>query len=242
MANQNIANISKRLNIVDSYTKKKCEEFLRVLQTKNMLKLSDNDKIVLCLDLAASFMGSSFDKGTALQLCSIKSSLYENQLNTIKKILGLDDPSSIAELCVKFNCTQLKDDVENLYSNYRKKDNKIKDDAHPQYAAAALYTVCRLNNIKHPKSTFTSISHLKPSQWSALTTEFENFAKSIGFEAAKMKRKKEKLNICEDEDMPLVDCKSTDADSKSEEVIEEYEVWKERILREAAQALEEGKE
>lgn len=76
-------------------------------------------------------------------MCSLKKTAYENNYHNIQKILGLDKPISINELCVLFSCTQLKDEAEKLYSYYKQKDPKIQDDEHPQYAAAAVYTVCK---------------------------------------------------------------------------------------------------
>ncbi|XP_044746130.1 origin recognition complex subunit 6 [Coccinella septempunctata] len=237
MANHSmIENIAKRLNVDDAYCIKKCQEFLRILQAKNTLKMSEQVQIIICLDLATSITGSAFDKETALQLCSFKKSVYENNFHNIQKILDLDKPISINELCVKFSCTHLKGEAEKLYSCYKQKDPKIKDDEHPQYAAAAVYTVCKLNNLKPSKSEFSSISRLRPNQWGAIVNEFEKFAASMGVELKKLPSKKK--NYVEE---ILVNKESSPSKKMKEEQkkpnIEEYEVWKKRILQIAKESL-----
>ncbi|KAL3287348.1 hypothetical protein HHI36_001822 [Cryptolaemus montrouzieri] len=229
--------ISKRLNIHDSSTIKKCEEFLRVLQTKTSLKLSDQVKTIICLEIATTFTGSSFDKEAALQLCALKKSSYENNLNNIKKILNIDKPLSISELCVQFSCTQLKDAAQELYSHY--KDSDSKDDMHPQYAAAAVYTVCKMNNMKPPKSQFVTLSRLKSNQWNALINDFETFA----ITNLKQTKFKQKSNVIENTVEGHVQ-ENANVKEKSDDhvTIEDYEVWKNRILREAEQAIREGKQ
>ncbi|XP_045480144.1 origin recognition complex subunit 6 [Harmonia axyridis] len=242
MANYNmIENLSKRLNVDDTFTLKKCQEFLRILQTKNTLKLSEQVQIIICLDIATNITGQVFDKETALQLCSLKKSAYENNRHNILKVLNLDKPISISELCVKFSCTHLKDEANKLYSCYKNKDNKIKDDEHPQYAAAAVYTICKLHNMKPPKSEFTSISRLKPTQWTALATEFEKFAQTMGFQNIKNKSKKKQADDENLEEVPEANSKKTKNELKKQE-IEDYEVWKERILKRAKELIANGHE
>lgn len=69
--------------------------------------------------------------------------MYQNNVNNIAKILDLDKPITVSELCVQLSCTDVKDMAEDILTNYQERDTKIKDIEHPQYAAAAVYTSCK---------------------------------------------------------------------------------------------------
>lgn len=122
----------------------KAEEYLRVYQSKASIKtLNDQAKTVLCLDLAAKFVGRGFDKEAALALSGLKKSLYQNNLNTVEKLLEVDRGITISDLCVQLGCTSIKDDAELILNKYKQLDKKIKDIDHPQYAAVATYLACK---------------------------------------------------------------------------------------------------
>ena len=79
----------------------------------------------------------------ALKLTSLRKTVYQNTLNNVQKILNLDKPISISELCVQFSCPEAKEMALTILKSYQEKDTKIKDIEHPQYAAAAVYTSCK---------------------------------------------------------------------------------------------------
>ncbi|EFA06374.2 Origin recognition complex subunit 6-like Protein [Tribolium castaneum] len=176
-----LQNNAERLGIRDSPTIQKAESFLRVLNTKPASKtISDVAKIIMCLDLAATALGQGFDKDTAVKLSGLRKSGYQNNLNNLEKILNLDKPITVSELCVQLSCTEVKDLAEKILANYQERDTKIKDLEHPQYVAAAVYTGCKLSNIRVDKIQFRAISRLKVAQWNELLEEFSKFATSLG--------------------------------------------------------------
>ncbi|KAJ8935423.1 hypothetical protein NQ314_012843 [Rhamnusium bicolor] len=139
-----LTDTAERLGIQDDSTIRKAKEFLRVFQSKGSVKtLSDIAKTILCLDLASSYSGICFDKDTALKLSGLKKSAYQNNLHTVEKVLELDKPLTISELCVQFNCTVVKDLAEEILKKYKATDNKIKDLGHPQYVTASVYAACK---------------------------------------------------------------------------------------------------
>jgi origin recognition complex subunit 6 len=130
------------------------------LNTKTAAKtISDAAKIVLCLDLAATSLGVGFDKvsiiiffnhvktiylqNTALKLAGLRKGVYQNNLNNLEKMLDLDKPLTISELCVQLSCTEIKETAETILQSYKEHDTKIKDIRHPQYVAAAVFTSCK---------------------------------------------------------------------------------------------------
>ncbi|VEN37449.1 unnamed protein product [Callosobruchus maculatus] len=233
--NSTLKTISDRLGVTDSTTIKKAEEFLRSLQTKcsSLKVLNDSAKSALCLHLAASFLRNGFDKDAAIKLSGLKKSLYQNNLHTIEKILGLDKQLTVSALSVQLGCTEIKELAEEILDKYRAYDTKIKDFDHPQYVSAATYIACKQKSVKVHKDQFITASRLKPRQWKELVLEFEKFAKSLGLGSLR-KNKKELTDPVEDitNEIEKVTMKK-----KTENEVEDYEVWRKRILDEAYAAL-----
>ncbi|CAG9820936.1 unnamed protein product [Phaedon cochleariae] len=221
---------------------KKAEEFLRTFQAKGSVKvknLSDVAKNILCLDLATTHMSARFDKETAIKLSGLKKPAYQLSLHTVEKILDLDKPLTVSELCVQLSCTVIKELAEEIFEKYKSNNRLSEHIDHPQYIAAAVYTACKLKKVKIQKPQIVEISRLKPQQWKELTIEFEKFALSFGIGSVR------KSKISDPKSTLDVDELAKDIERKvvlkknqfDEEQIEDYETWKKRILDEAYEAL-----
>ncbi|KAJ8976227.1 hypothetical protein NQ317_013619 [Molorchus minor] len=127
----------ERLGIKDNLIIKKAEEFLRLFQSKGSVvkSLNETAKIILCLDLAATSVGSSFDQETAVKLSGLKKSSVPEQLTYYRK----NKPLTVSELCVQFGDTYVKDLAEEILKKYMSNNVKAKDVGHPQYIAAAVF-------------------------------------------------------------------------------------------------------
>nr|CAI5865841.1 unnamed protein product [Callosobruchus analis] len=227
--------ISERLCIKDLTTIKKAEEFLRTLQTKgsSLKVLNDSAKAALCLHLAASFLGNGFNKDAAINVSGLKKSLYQNNLHTIEKILGLDKQLTVSSLSIQLGCTEIKELAEEILDKYRAYDTKIKDLDHPQYVSAATYIACKQKSIKVHKDHFIAASRLKPRQWKELALEFEKFAKSLGLGSPRKHNKK----LIDSVDDMTNEIEKVTLKKKTENEIEDYDLWRKRILEEAYTAL-----
>ncbi|CAH0551340.1 unnamed protein product [Brassicogethes aeneus] len=216
MSNDNLLQkTAQRLGVYQESVINKTREFLRVLSNKGSIKcLNENAKTILCFDLASILLGTPFDKETAIKLSGLKKSLYNNNHNTLEKVLDLNKQLSISELCVQMSCTVVKDIAEDIFDKYKNFDNKIKDLNHPQYAAAAVFTACKLKHVGVNKSQFATVSRLKPAQWKELTEEFKKFAETIGMTGGK---KRQKANENKNEEEMFVEVVSA-ADYKPEVV------------------------
>lgn len=73
----------------------------------------------------------------------MKKSAYENNLHIVEKVLDLDKPLTIAEVCVQLNCTGIKELAEDIYNKYKAADCLNRDYTHPQYVMAAVYAACK---------------------------------------------------------------------------------------------------
>ncbi|XP_050297113.1 origin recognition complex subunit 6 [Anthonomus grandis grandis] len=226
---------AQRLNVYDEAILKKSEEFIRLYQTKALVKtLDDQAKTVLCLDLAAQLIGSSFDKSVALALCGLKRSAYQNSLNNLEKILGLDKPLTISDGCIQLGCTAIKEDAEDILQKYKQIDHKVKDMDHPQYVAVAIYLACKAKKVSIDKTRLALLSRLKPSQWRELVASFEN----LGLSKKATRQKNKEINKMEEEYM--IETDDQEAKNKQEQEEEEdYEIWKNRILKEAYKELKQ---
>lgn len=80
---------------------------------------------------------------TAVKLSGLRKTVYQNNVHTIEKVLDLNKPISVSELCVSLSCTEAKERANQIFTAYRKQDNLNRDFNHPQYATAAVYTACR---------------------------------------------------------------------------------------------------
>lgn len=80
-----------------------------------------------------------------MKLSNLKKTAYLNSLHIIEKILDLDRPLTVSEVCVQLSCTVVKDLAEQLLKKYREEDEIGRDFDHPQYIAAVVYTACRYN-------------------------------------------------------------------------------------------------
>lgn len=233
---KSLLDIAIRLGIPDKPAIRKAVEYIRILKSKNQVKLSDTAIIVLCLDLAALVFNLNFDKDSALKLSGLKKSTYQNSLNNVKKVLDIDKPLTIAELCVQCNCTQAKQMAENILQKYKESDYILGDSSHPQYIAAAVYTACKMQDLKPSNAQFLLYSRLKQTQWKELTEKLFKFAEAK-LSNFKLKQKSEK-NIELHENNEITN--TTKQKYENETIIEDYEDWKNRILNEAYAAL--GKE
>lgn len=75
-------------------------------------------------------------------MSGFRKSAYQNHLNTLEKLLGLDKKLSVADVCIQLGCMSIKDDAEAILSQYQALD-KVNNVEHPQYVAAATYLACK---------------------------------------------------------------------------------------------------
>lgn len=60
----------------------------------------------------------------------------------LEKVLELDKPLSVSEVCVQLSCTVVNDLSAQILELYRQY-HALADISHPQYIAAAIYTACK---------------------------------------------------------------------------------------------------
>jgi origin recognition complex subunit 6 len=202
--------------------------------------MGDYARAVICIEMATNALGQNFDLEIAYKLAGLKRSAYTNNKRTLEKILDLNKPIGINEICVKLGLNQVQQTAVDLLNKYKssRRSQEVSDDDldHPQYSAMAILFACKQHKLKPPKSKIMPLSHLRPGQWSILENVWEKWLQQMETTKKAMRVKNlndtgEKMECDGDDDRVLL--KPVD---KPE--VEEYEIWKERILRKAYKDIE----
>jgi origin recognition complex subunit 6 len=216
---------------------RKTEEILRLLSLKSNSKISDMGdyaRSIICIELATTALGQNFELATAYKLAGLKRNAYTNNKRLIEKLLDLNNCIGINEMCVKLGLNQVQQTAVTLLNQYGVTGKKAHEDLeHPQYAAMAIFFACRQHNLKPPKQKIMPLSHLRPSQWTVLESVWEKWLQQQQSESrAKPTAKKTEADPVDYE-------YSEGTEQVSDKVVvEDYEMWQERILRKAYADLE----
>ncbi|XP_065089824.1 origin recognition complex subunit 6 [Ochlerotatus camptorhynchus] len=224
----------------------KSTELFRLLQLKctgGATNLGDYAKATICINLATTLLSLPFDNEIALKLCAMNKSTYANAKRTSEKILDISKTIGISEICIQLGLNQAQKEASILLENYKRyvggAGSSEIDFAHPQYAAMAVYQACKKLKVKPPKTKLVAFSHLKPTQWSMLEKNWENFLSSFADVDASEKSKVSKANETEPRliEETAVDTRTIGLKHSSPEKIEPYVNWKKRMLEKAYREL-----
>ncbi|KAI8124824.1 Origin recognition complex subunit 6 [Lucilia cuprina] len=225
----------------------KTTELVRLLELRSTnvpLQINEYGKIVLCADIAATLMGIPFDKEQALKMSGLRKSHYANNKRMFEKLLDLNKLVGVNDICLQLNLNQVNKKAEELLELYRKvitsEQSSDVDISHPQYAAMAVFSACKLCKQKVSKTKLMPFSNLKPSQWQQLEQRWEKFMAKHYNDALDNKLKKQNSEdqataTATDDDSS----KKTYSDKKLRNEIEDYEKWKKRMLAMAHAKLKE---
>lgn len=167
----------------------------------------------------------------AQKLCGLRKGLYANNRRIVQKLIGNTKSVGIPELCLQLGLpSQIQgtaaEDLQK-YLAYMIRINQDIDRKHPQYAAIALFKTAQMRKIKVSKTAFASSCSLKTDQWKMLEESWEKYARDS----------KEKIRAKEATDQDVEMVEETPKEVNNGEEIEDYEVWKKRILAKAYENL-----
>lgn len=234
----------------------------------SLTQIGDYARCVICLDLSTSLYGHEFDsvrivfdtKGspfnntdddifclqqTALKLSGFKRPSYLNSRRIVEKLLELSKPMGVSEICVQLSLTEIQSASQTLLDRFVSSSGlRNIDTTHPQYAAMAVYQMCRLRKIKIQKSKLISFSHLKSSQWAVLEKSWDSWAKNNAdklqeFHIAKRTQSGSSTTITAESSQGGVQTvNGTMQKTAIGQPAEEYAEWRERILKQAFEDLD----
>lgn len=151
----------------------------------------------------------------------------------------------ISEICVQLSLTEIQAASKSILEHFVSSSGlRNIDTTHPQYAAMAVYQMCRLRKIKIQKTKLISFSHLKPSQWAVLEKSWDTWAKANPDKLLEFQTSKKAPSSSHITTEPSQGA-TTDSGSLLKATIaqpvEEYTVWRERVLKQAFEDLERMK-
>ncbi|XP_041972502.1 origin recognition complex subunit 6 [Aricia agestis] len=216
----------------------KAAEYLRLLNAKSTAgcNMTDTSKVVICLDLAATTLGTHIDQKLAARYSGLKAPSYCNIKKVVENRLEMNNEQiSVSALCDALQCGGAHSLAQVMLDEYQKVSVTV-DPTLPQYACVAVYHACRMNKIKISKRQIIEKSRLKAAQWSKLDSEFSNFVNEK-FTSARNKNKDTTQRTDTNNDNAVEDISPDIQEEKSENGLELYEDWKRRMILEAYHEL-----
>ncbi|XP_037949483.1 origin recognition complex subunit 6-like isoform X2 [Teleopsis dalmanni] len=212
----------------------KTTELARLLELRSInIPINEYGKIIICADIAAVMLGIAFD--TAIKLSHLKKAHYINRKRIIEKLLDLDKVVGVNDICIQLGLSEVSkkaNELHELYKNIVAKENHDIDINHPQYAAIAVFQACKILKKKPPKTRLMPYSNLRPTQWMQLEKRWDRFIAMQYKDSIDKKMK----GLHPEESKPYKQPEVSTSKSNVS-VLEDYEVWKERILEMARSKL-----
>ncbi|KAL5286600.1 ORC6 family protein [Megaselia abdita] len=246
MSSELIDQLSKKLGLYDELkTQAKSRELIRLLDirsTQSVQHIGEYAKVVICIDLAANLLNVGLDTENALKVSGLKKSQYLNNKRMFEKILDLNKPLTINDICIQLGAQEVSKKAKDLFEFYKSHNKDLADNediSHPQYATMAVYQAGKILKKKIPKQKITSLSHLKPVQWTNLEKKWDKFIDENPNLKTDLSLVKRVIKEDEENQKPQ---KSQEKVKKVKVTIQPYEDWKNNMLDFARSGLAIQKE
>ncbi|XP_036876666.1 origin recognition complex subunit 6 isoform X2 [Manis javanica] len=208
-----VRRLAPRLGITEPKVLRKAEEYLRLSQVKCTglsAHTTETSNAVMCLDLAASYMKCPMDRAYLIKLSGLNKKMYQSCFKSFECLLGLNSNVGIRDLAVQFGCTE----AVNMASEILQRILKLKVD----------------------KNKILTISGVKKAIFDRLCKQLENIGQQINREpgdSANQPRKKRKILV----ELPAEETEKVEIPHelhRDEDLTQDYEEWKRKILENAA--------
>ncbi|PNI27587.1 ORC6 isoform 6 [Pan troglodytes] len=223
MGSELIGRLAPRLGLAEPDMLRKAEEYLRLSRVKCVglsARTTETSSAVMCLDLAASWMKCPLDRAYLIKLSGLNKETYQSCLKSFECLLGLNSNIGIRDLAVQFSCTEAVNMASKILKSYESSLPQTQqvdlDLSRPLFTSAALLSACKILKLKVDKNKMVATSGVKKAIFDRLCKQLEK----IGQQVDKM----EKV-----EEMPH-------KPQKYEDLTQDYEEWKRKILENAASA------
>ncbi|XP_053438063.1 origin recognition complex subunit 6 isoform X2 [Nycticebus coucang] len=221
MGSELIRRLAPRLGLSEPEVLRKAEEYLRLSQVKCAglsVLTTETSSAVMCLDLAASCMKCPLDRAYLIKLSGLNKKIYQSCLKSFECLLGLDSNIGIRDLAVQFSCTEAVNIASKLLQSYESSLPKTQqvdlDLSRPLFTSAALLSACKILKLKVDKNKMVATAGVKKAIFDRLCKQLEK----IGQQTDKIEKKVE---------LPH-------KPQKDEDLTQDYEEWKRKILENAA--------
>ncbi|XP_036607837.1 origin recognition complex subunit 6 isoform X2 [Trichosurus vulpecula] len=240
-----IERFAPRLGITDPSVLRKAEEYLRLSQVKCTglsAHTTETSNAVMCLDLAATSMRWPLDRTYLVKLSGLNKKMYQSCLKSFECLLGLNSNLGIKDLAVQFNCMEAVNIASKILQRYEASLPPIQkvdlDLSKPLFTTATLFSACRVLKIKVNKDKMVATSGVKKAIFDRLCKQLEKFEQQVKepSSSASPPAKRQKI-IVEHSKKEIEDkAESLCKQQQSEDLKQDYEEWKRKILENAIKA------
>ncbi|KAG8510064.1 Origin recognition complex subunit 6 [Galemys pyrenaicus] len=206
--------LAQRLGVAEPSVLRKAEEYLRLSHVKCVglsAHTTETSNAVMCLDLAASCMTCPLDRAYLIKLSGLNKKTYQSCLKSFECLLGLDSSIGIRDLAVQFSCTE----AVNIASKILQRILKLKVD----------------------KNKMVAISGVKKAIFDRLCKQLEKIGQQVdrepGDSPAPLRKKKKTATDPPAKEIEKV-VEISHKPQKDDDVTQDYEEWKRKILENAA--------
>lgn len=252
MSNKLVKSISQKLKITSPTVLSKAEELTQMLDVKvgsqalTALNLTGSCPVVMCLELAANTTGKTFNKEEGLKLSGVNKKVYANGLKALESMLDLSTNITIKDLAIQFGCTPATElAMETLQSyedEFKSKSGTVMDFTSPMFQATALCAACRKLKLKIDWNKLRELCSIKRSTYDKLVAEMEIHAVKL-LETKTVEKQKRTRGLLDEVEKHLKDediaKKQKKENTQEQGEVDDYEVWKKKILAAAAKAKEQ---
>uniref|UniRef100_A0A2P2I223 Origin recognition complex subunit 6-like n=1 Tax=Hirondellea gigas TaxID=1518452 RepID=A0A2P2I223_9CRUS len=255
---QMIETLGQRLGISTPSTFSKAEELHRRLSIRGVKGLTSTAEVVICLQLAATITGETYDKALCPKLSGLSASMQRSQSQALGQMLGVSQHITIHDLAITHSALPAEELAKEALDQYIQQAYGI-DASLPVYQAAALAGACKPLRIKLDKRKIYESSSAQKRVFDTLVEKLAEMAKEINKEKKKKdratrsrsKRTKSLMDMIEDNIVEAAaeeelkrkqheEAASATASKRAKcdqnEDDEEYEEWKRKIMLEAQKA------
>ncbi|XP_006872637.1 PREDICTED: origin recognition complex subunit 6 [Chrysochloris asiatica] len=243
-----IGRLAPRLGIAEPSVLRKAEEFLRLSQVKCIglsAHTTETSNAVMCLDLAASCVKCPLDRAYLIKLSGLNKKMYQSCLKSLECLLGLKSNTGIRDLAVQFSCTEAVNMASKILQSYESSLPQTQqvdlDLSRPLFTSAALLSACKILKLKVDKNKMVATSGVKKAIFDRLCKQLEKIGQQVDSEPRDLatppqKKRKTVVEPTAKEIQKIIEvpCKL----QKDEDLTQDYEEWKRKILENAAKTQE----
>ncbi|KAM5262827.1 origin recognition complex subunit 6 [Ctenodactylus gundi] len=242
-----IGRLAPRLGLTEPDVLRKAEEYLRLSQVKCvglLVHTTETSNAVMCLDLAASCMKYPLeDRAYLIKLSGLNKKMYQSCLKSFECLLDLNSNIGLKDLAVQFSCTEAVNMASKILQSYAHSLPQTQqvdlDLSRPLFTTAALFSACKILKLKVNKNKMIATSGVKTAIFDRLCKQLEKIgqqmdSKPLDLGSPPQKKKKSMVDLQVNEIEKVVDIPQKL--QKDEDLTQDYEEWKRKILENAANA------
>ncbi|XP_060767877.1 origin recognition complex subunit 6 [Neoarius graeffei] len=253
--------LASKMGITSPKVLRQAEEYLRLSQVKcaGLGGSTASSQAVICLELAATTVKFPIDKEYAVKLSGLNQKAYQSSLKAMECLLGLESSLGLRDVAVQYGCVEAVKAASQILQRYKASlpaaQQQDVDLSKPLFTTAALFTACRCMKIQVDKK-LTSSSGTKKAVFDRLCAQLLKFGQEICSDASSVKRqikptqKRQKTltetlqEAEEDDSLPTSPKQQREPalreNNSEEEMKQNYEEWKRKILENALGAKSSG--